>query len=334
MDAQWAGSIGEQRNDMMEQEELEALATTLPNDLATFVCDDNIAFQTEISRWDQEQLEKATKAANEATSSVMDNQQIVPVASQGESCNDVQVVEEKLTYVNNHAKLSLNLTHQVIKHVDGILKEKGPQTAVLTALEKLIGHYCEAHKKENAPLVITLDNGGVGSATSKYELLPKHDSRLESFVFYLLRNDETKNMPLVELAVLEQFSFPGLDMNTQTTSAFRNAADLVLQSRRTKHQDEANTLKQWHQAYHFFRRSVHCFVNGLECQRNAQFPEALDHYTEAYNYTVKANTVPVTASLLHFNFKVRFILFFIVILGRCKSFKRIAYSSIPLQSPS
>ena len=55
-------------------------------------------------------------------------------------------------------------------------------------------------------------------------------------------------------------------------------------------------LKQWHQAYHFFRRSVHCFVNGIECQMNAQFHEALDHYTEAYNYTVKANSVPVTVS--------------------------------------
>ena len=118
----------------------------------------------------------------------------------------------------------------------------------------LIGHYCEAHKKENAPLVITLD--GIGSASSKSEVLPKQDSRLESFVFYLLRNDETKNMPLVELAVLEQFSFPGLDMNTQLTSAFRNAADALLQSRRNKHQ-EADTLKQWHQAYHFFRRSVY-----------------------------------------------------------------------------
>jgi len=56
-------------------------------------------------------------------------------------------VEEKLTYVNNHAKLSLGLTKAAVKHVEAIIKDKGPQTAVLTALEKVIGHYCEEHKK-------------------------------------------------------------------------------------------------------------------------------------------------------------------------------------------
>ena len=283
--------LGETREERMDQGELELLAVTLPNDLAQYVVEDNEAFQKEIVEWDQKQQQIATNNANNIGASSAENNQVVPIASNlfdSSGNNDVLVVEEKLTYVNNHAKLSLGLTKAAVKHVEAIIKDKGPQTAVLTALEKVIGHYCDEHKKENAPV---LDHHSF-----KAELLPQQDSRLESFVYYLLRNDETKNMPLVELAVLEQFSFPGLDNNTPLTSAFRNAADACLQARRTKYPEDAKALKQWHQAYHFFRRSVHCFVNGLDRQMNAQFLEALDHYTEAYNYTVKANNVPVTVS--------------------------------------
>ena len=109
-----------------------------------------------------------------------------------------------MTYVNNHAKLSLDLTKKAYSAVEKILKEKGAQTGVLTALEKVIEHYCTTYKEKNTS-IISVDNG-----PPKTEILRSSDCRLESFIYYLLRNDETNNMPLVELAVLEQFSFPGL----------------------------------------------------------------------------------------------------------------------------
>ena len=55
MDAEWAGSIGESHGEKMDQGELEALAVTLPKELAQFVIDDNNAFQEEIVQWDKEQ---------------------------------------------------------------------------------------------------------------------------------------------------------------------------------------------------------------------------------------------------------------------------------------
>ena len=79
-------------------------------------------------------------------------------------------------------------------------------------------------------------------------------------------------------------------------SAFRQAADNILNARRVKHRQEASLLRKWHQVYHLFRRSVHCFVNALEAQTERKFNEALDLYTEAYHYTQKAAAVPVLVS--------------------------------------
>ena len=55
MDAEWAGSIGETREEKMDQGELEALAVTLPKDLAQYVIDDNNTFQEEVVQWDRDQ---------------------------------------------------------------------------------------------------------------------------------------------------------------------------------------------------------------------------------------------------------------------------------------
>lgn len=194
-----------------------------------------------------------------------------------------------MTYVNNHAKLSLDLTVKAINSVEKAIKDKGAQNAVLVALERVINHYCSS---KNTGVGLSAIDGG----PPKTELLPKTDIRLESFVYYLLRNDETKNMPLVEMAVLEQFSFPGLDNNTTVHRVFRTAADNLLSQRRAKHPHDAATLRQWHQAYHLFRRSVHCFVSALEAQLLNKYDEALDLYTEAFNYTMKANEVSVAVS--------------------------------------
>ena len=120
--------------------------------------------------------------------------------------SDVQVVEEKLTYVNQHAKLASNVTGKAFDFVEKIIKEKNCEVAVRTAYEKVITHYSTVNKD-------SLNNI---SNWNKSELLPKHDTRLDSFVNYLLRNDETKNMALAELAVLEQFSYSGLEYNNKS----------------------------------------------------------------------------------------------------------------------
>jgi len=177
---------------------------------------------------------------------------------------------------------------KAFNNVEKVILEKNGQVAARMALEKVIEHYCNTNKENMS----SIKSGG----PPRSELLPRSDNRLESFVYYLLRNDETNNMPLVELAVLEQFSFPGLENNTQTMSAFRTAADTILTQRRNKHSHEAVTLRQWHQAYHLFRRSVHCFVGGLEAQLSRKCEEALDLYTAAYNFTVKGAEVPVNVS--------------------------------------
>lgn len=54
MDIAWAGIIGSSR-ECASVEAMEALAVSLPQDLAQFVSDDNKHFQEEISKWDHEQ---------------------------------------------------------------------------------------------------------------------------------------------------------------------------------------------------------------------------------------------------------------------------------------
>ena len=246
--------------------------------------------------------------------------------------SDVQVVEEKLTYVNQHAKLASNVTDKAFSFVEKIIKEKSCEVAVRTAYEKVITHYSTLNKD-------SLNNI---SNWNKSELLPKHDTRLDSFVNYLLRNDETKNMALAELAVLEQFSYSGLEYNNKSIrwvyallsvfdqikllnffllySSFRNAAEQILTSRRIKYPQDAESLRLWHQAYHFFRRSVHCLVEGLDIMENKKYHEALDLFTESYNFTIKANEIPVSvSSYLAFSFSHSFLLIFLLqILGQRK----------------
>ena len=200
------------------------------------------------------------------------------------------MVEEKLTYVNNHARLSMELTHRIIRELqpDIIRENSGMLHIIQEALNKAIGHYTATCHILTAP-------GDVGPP--KTELLPRHDKRLESLVYYLIKNDDCKSNALLELAVLEQFSFPGLENNTAAVNMFRMAAEKLLAQRRKTQTQEAAVLRQWHQAYHLFRRSAHCFVNALDALNNRKFFEALDLFTEAYNYSQKVSKVPIQASV-------------------------------------
>ena len=104
MDADWAGSIGETRGEQMDQGELEALAVTLPKDLAQFVIDDNNAFQEEIVQWDKDQQAQKLQEIMGASGTQSQSQNTVPplattaqdmdqntVVPSGSDGNDLQV---------------------------------------------------------------------------------------------------------------------------------------------------------------------------------------------------------------------------------------------------
>lgn len=89
MDAEWASSIGGSKEERMDQGELEALAVTLPNDLAQYVVDDNNLFQDEIVQWDRDQLAQNSSPVK-PTTDVLDMEQSLTAQSASEP-NDVQV---------------------------------------------------------------------------------------------------------------------------------------------------------------------------------------------------------------------------------------------------
>ena len=67
-----------------------------------------------------------------------------------------------------------------------------------------------------------------GVAKSSNDDLAATDIRLESFVAYLLKNGLSPQSNLVELAVLEQFAHPGLEINDVVTASFRKCAEQCL----------------------------------------------------------------------------------------------------------
>ena len=48
----------------------------------------------------------------------------------------LQVVQEKLTHVNTHAKLSIDITFKAIKAVENIIRKEGTAVGIQHAMEK------------------------------------------------------------------------------------------------------------------------------------------------------------------------------------------------------
>ena len=80
---------------------------------------------------------------------------------------DVMVVEEKLTYVNIHAKLAVDVTLRLVNEVETLVRSRGVQIALMSALEKTKAYYTERLCREEAA---------------------ESEVALESFVAYLLKN--------------------------------------------------------------------------------------------------------------------------------------------------
>ena len=132
------------------------------------------------------------------------------------------VVQEKLTYVHTHAKLSLDVTLDHIRKVD---TSKG----VLAAVKRLFLVTRQYYK----------DRVSAG--------LPEEESEpaLESIVAYLLKNRVADE--IVEMALYEQFSLPGLHNASQSANVVRNYAVKGLEEMRAEKLSEDAALKEWHQ---------------------------------------------------------------------------------------
>lgn len=230
-------------DDRMDQEtaavpaacDLDSAYRSLPNDLAEFVREDNIEFVVEKRRWDEEQEARAKKQrAAEEQEMQMVGKDAGAEGGASSSLNgdngnggngDVMVVQEKLTYVHTHAKLSLDVT---LDHIAKVDVSKG----VHVALKRLIAVTREYY----------IDRISAGVAEEKSEPV------LESMVAYLLKNRVPDG--IVEMALYEQFSLPGLDNAGQSASVVRNYAVKFLEEMRSKRIIEDAALKEWHQVSH------------------------------------------------------------------------------------
>ena len=281
---------------------LESAYRSLPNDLAEFVKEDNIDFVVEKRRWDEEQEARAKKqkAAEEQEMQMVGKDpgaegNGASSTSHGENNGDVMVVEEKLTYVHTHAKLSLDVT---LGHIEKVDVSKG----VVAALKRLIAVTREYYMKRVS----------AGIAEEKSEPV------LESMVAYLLKNRVQEG--IVDMALYEQFSLPGLDNASQNASVVRNYAVKYLEEMRVKRIVEDASLKEWHQVrqsrrsiihplsgfkcdvmfyfqtYHLYRVAVNCFIGAVESYKSERFDEALELFIVTFNVNDKVLSKNLTVS--------------------------------------
>ena len=291
----------------MEEGEIEALALSLPQDLAEHVLKDNVAFRDEIVRWDKEQEERKRQEAllakqQEAEMTVTDPNNDIQVRFTILSflffnlstllirpffhlCT--QVVQIKLTHVHTHAKLSINITYHVIKAVEPIVKSASAHKAVQMGFSRAMQMYqarIQLHNEKTDQATVQL---WPPQQQGHHHIQEKEDVRLESFIIYLIQN-RVKDGALLELALLEQFSLPGLETNEEECAVeFRKTSERLLKDRRKQHPQEFTALRDWHQVYHWFRRSVHFFMTGLGNYLQHKFEESLDQFTATFRFTQK-----------------------------------------------
>ena len=66
--------------------------------------------------------------------------------------------------------------------------------------------------------------------------------------------------------------------------------------RRQKDPQYAASLKQWHKDYQSFRKSVHCFIEGIETMHSRKYQVALGLFLDSYHYSQIATESPATVS--------------------------------------
>ena len=176
-----------------------------------------------------------------------------------------QVIEEKLTYINTHANLSVGMSFKVIEEV---VNTRGTDIQL-----NGLNHIISTARKQ----YITGLNSRPNSEA--------YDVRLDSFVAYLMKNAVPE--VLVTLALLEQFSQPGLDNEGLEATRIRRAAEEGLTHERERQPAATKELMLWHQSYHLFRVTANCFVLGVEEFAKAGYERALDYFTVAYKISAR-----------------------------------------------
>jgi hypothetical protein len=204
-------------------------------------------------------------------------------------------LEEKINYVNTHAKLSWSVSVECIgwAAAKADRDRSGPLLEpVVDRARFLYRQRIDAHQR----------NGEV---------------RLESIVLFLMKNDAPVSTTfrnslssdleilrafqdvIVNLALLEQFSLAHLDSYSDFAGAIRTQGTNKLQVERQFHTAETRQLRNWHQAYHSFRVSAQCFVQGVEYLNQAKSEEALDMFFTSYTMSVKIVENPPAVGITH-----------------------------------
>ena len=184
-------------------------------------------------------------------------------------------MEQKLTYVNTHALLSFDTSISLLSRISPTASQSA---ATQEVLQRAIKHYNAA----------TLSgSGGGGDAASSPDM---SEPRLESFIVYLNKNQcETE---VVHLALLEQFSCPGLCNESTLADAVSKHCEVRLKQLRGEDARRAALLAQWHQAYHAFRISASCLVKGADSFYAGKCVEALDLVWLSYTKSVAITEGP------------------------------------------
>ena len=212
----------------------------LPPDLDTFIMEDNKSFAAEILKWDEDQLlgkkeETSETATNEE--SLMRHEAVLI----GDDPECQIIMQKSHDFAHGHALLAKEVTLETLGAVsnsamDKQRKEKGGTSAVINKIFQKVKQCIQLSKSEG------LDE--------------RQDPRLESFLHYLVANDQ-QGVDLYRRALLEQVSLPEFE---QQGDLGREVVRTARETMAGGKDDIAEEIGLWHRAYHQFRLDrTRCF---------------------------------------------------------------------------
>lgn len=237
------------------KEEGSTVQANLASDLEQFLMEDNKTFAAEILHWDEEQIRKEKEAAE-------GEEERRPVLIGDDP--ECQIIEQAPDLATSHALLAKEATLETFKAVAAIPPER----------KRVEG-------KTNINYVINKIYQSVKTTISQSKVDgfgERCDSRLDSFMHYLVANDQSVDLyrrALLEQVALTEFDTVG-DVGRQVAVTAR---DNIRASQADKVTEE---IIVWHRAYHQFRIAVNYFVLGVEKYTENLLEEALELLTVSY----------------------------------------------------
>lgn len=227
---------------------------TLVSDLEQFLMEDNKSFAQEILRWDEEQIRKEKEGTEE-------NPPPPVLIGDDPEC---QIIEQAPDLATSHALLAKESSIETLAAVANIPVEK-KRAEGKSNINYVINKIYQSVKQS----VHQCRSEGFGE---------RCDPRLESFMHYLVANDET--VDVYRRALLEQVALQELDNEGEIgREVGRMARDSIKSNPTDKVVEEIGV---WHKAYHQFRISVNYFVLGVEKYTENMYEEALELLTVSY----------------------------------------------------